>query len=388
MTRVTANAVRASFSGYRERMGRRFRIVMFALVLMLGAGCSGNTPPMPLSTRPVPSGTAQSGTAQSSAAQSSIAQSDTVQSSTALPPPSPSPSSPSPSPVNVTTTATTTATVTSRTTATAPPAPPVQTVPTTPAVQTMSNRATPLTTDRLAPTLPDVGLAGVNVANCRSSTRPVVLLHGSFSTVASNFTALVPALRASGRCVYALNYGNGGVGSITSSASQFADLVAKVRSATGFRTVDVVGYSQGGLLIRTAMRFNGLADQISTAVLLAPSWNGTTAPLVASVPANLCPACADQAAGSALLRRLASGGDLDGNVRYAVVTTRSDSVVTPMSSQVPAGPPSRVSALVVQDRCPQSVVDHVNLPAQSGVVSWVVAALDNNGRPLPDALSC
>ena len=252
----------------------------------------------------------------------------------------------------------------------------------------MSNRATPLTTDRLAPTLPDVGLAGVNVANCRSSTRPVVLLHGSFSTVASNFTALVPALRASGRCVYALNYGNGGVGSITSSASQFADLVAKVRSATGFRTVDVVGYSQGGLLIRTAMRFNGLADQISTAVLLAPSWNGTTAPLVASVPANLCPACADQAAGSALLRRLASGGDLDGNVRYAVVTTRSDSVVTPMSSQVPAGPPSRVSALVVQDRCPQSVIDHVNLPAQSGVVSWVVAALDNNGRPLPDALSC
>lgn len=378
MTLVTANAVRASFSGYRERMGRRFRIVMFALVVMLGAGCSGNTPPMPLSTRP-----AQSSIAQSSAAQSSAAQSNTVQSSTALPPPSPSPS-----PVNVTTTATTTATVTSRTTATAPPAPPVQTVPTTPAVQTMSNRATPLTTDRLAPTLPDVGLAGVNVANCRSSTRPVVLLHGSFSTVASNFTALAPALEASGRCVYALNYGNGGVGSITSSASQFADLVAEVRSATGFRTVDVVGYSQGGLVIRTALRFNGLADQISTAVLLAPSWNGTTAPLVASVPANLCRACADQAAGSALLRRLASGGDLDGNVRYAVVTTRSDSVVTPMSSQVPAGPPSRVSALVVQDRCPQSVIDHVNLPAQSGVVSWVVAALDNNGRPLPDALSC
>jgi len=364
-------------------MGRRFRIVMFALVLMLGAGCSGNTPPMPVSTRPVPSGTAQSGTAQSgtaqsNTAQSNTAQSNTVQSSTALPPPSPSP-------VNVTTTATTTATVTSRTTATAPP---VQTVPTTPAVQTMSNKATPLTIDRPAPTLPDVGLAGVNVANCRSSTRPVVLLHGSFSTVASNFTALVPALRASGRCVYALNYGNGGVGSITSSASQFADLVAKVRSATGFRTVDAIGYSQGGLLIRTALRLNGLADEISTAVLLAPSWNGTTAPLAAWVPAALCGACADQAAGSALLRQLAIGGDLDGSVRYAVVSTRTDSVVTPVGSQVPTGPAARVSALVVEDHCPQLVANHINLPALRGVISWTIAALDTDGRPSSSTLTC
>lgn len=250
-------------------------------------------------------------------------------------------------------------------------------------------RATPVpSTAPSGSELPDVGVAGVNLADCASPYRPVVLLHGSFSTVASNFSALVPALVRSGRCVYGFDYGNGGIAAVTTSAAQLADLVGVVRQRTGASRIDVIGYSQGGLVLRTGLRLDGLADQVATAVLLAPSWNGTTSRLAGSLPAVLCRACADQVAGSPLLRELGAGGDLDGAVRYAEISTRADTVVTPVSSQVPSGPPDRVRSLVVEDRCPQLHTDHVHLPAVAGVVNWVVAALDTEGRPGPDALTC
>jgi triacylglycerol lipase len=239
-----------------------------------------------------------------------------------------------------------------------------------------------------APSLPHVGLAGVNDPGCRSTEPPVVLLHGSFSTLASNFAALAPALRASGRCVFGLEYGPGGVDAVRNSATAVTAFVATVREITHADRIDAVGYSQGGLVLRTAMRWDGLAAAVRVAILIAPSFHGTTSPLARAVPASVCPACADQVAGSALLRDLAAGGDLDGTVRYAVVTTADDVVVTPVSSQIPTGPPDRVRSISVQRACPGTRVDHVALPGYPGVVHWVVAALDADGRPAPAALTC
>lgn len=246
--------------------------------------------------------------------------------------------------------------------------------------------APPVTSTTLA--LPTVGVVGVNDARCRSSMRPVVLLHGTFSTVASNFSAMVPALRSAHRCVFALAYGDGGIGPVTTSAAEFAEFVRTVRAVTGARQVDVVAYSQGGLVLRTGLRLDGLADQVAIAVLIAPSWNGTTSPLAGALPASLCPACADQMAESPLLRRLAVGSDLDGTVRYAEVSTKGDTVVTPIGSQVPTGPADRVRSLVVQDRCPLLDADHVRLPSVPGVIGWVVSALAADGRPSPAELAC
>ena len=233
-----------------------------------------------------------------------------------------------------------------------------------------------------------MSLAGVNDATCRSADPPVVLLHGTFSTVATNFSAMVPALRRAGRCVYGIDYGHGGIDPVTDSALAVTRFIGAVRAATGARTVDVVGYSQGGLVLRAALRLDGLAPDVRVAVLIAPSFHGTTSPVVGAVPVALCPACAEQAAGSSLIRRLDAGGDLDGSVRYAVVSSTDDTVVTPVSSQVPAGPPSRVRAVTVQQRCPGAHLDHVALPGNPGVVHWVVAALRTDGRPPPGSLTC
>jgi triacylglycerol lipase len=234
----------------------------------------------------------------------------------------------------------------------------------------------------------DVGLSGVNDPTCSSEHRPVVLLHGTLATAQGDFSVLAPALRATGRCVFTLDYGMGGVRSVRSSAKTVTAFIDGVLETTGAEQVDVIGYSQGGLVLRTALRLEGLAPRVGVAVLIAPTFHGSTSPLLTALPPALCPACADQAAGSALLQELDAGGDLDGDVRYAVISSNLDMIVTPVSSQAPVGPADRVTSLIVQDRCPDSRLDHLGLRADPGVVSWVVQALDSGGSPDPSAFTC
>ena len=217
------------------------------------------------------------------------------------------------------------------------PPPPPPPPPTTTETQ-VSPIATPTRSSGAAPSpFGPVGLPGVNDPSCSSEQRPVVLLHGTFSTVKSNFAAMTPALQASGRCVFGIDYGSGGVRPVKESAAAVTAFVDEVLAATGADQVDVIAYSQGGLVLRTALRQDGLADKVAVAVLIAPSFHGSTSTLLNALPAGACPACADQIAGSALLTELDAGGDLDGDVRYAVVSSLNDTVVTPVASQVPAG---------------------------------------------------
>jgi triacylglycerol lipase len=216
----------------------------------------------------------------------------------------------------------------------------------------------------------------------------VVLVPGTFSTVAVNFAPLAAALRADGRCVYGTNYGTAGVGAVRDSALSVAGFVDDVLAATGADQVDVVAFSQGGLVLRTALRLDGLAPAVGAAVLIAPTFHGTTSPLLDGVPGLACPACADQTAGSALLTELDAGGDLDGDVRYATISSRDDTVVTPTEAQTPDGPADRVTALIVQDRCPQVRLDHLALPGDARVIDWVRQALVTQGRPDPSAFPC
>ncbi|HEY5879032.1 MAG TPA: alpha/beta fold hydrolase [Nakamurella sp.] len=264
--------------------------------------------------------------------------------------------------------------------------------PTTPASTTPTSvAASPPTSSRANTTvsaLPDVRLAGVNDPTCRSDTNPVVLLPGTFSTVAGNFTPLAAALLADGRCVFGTNYELVGVAPVRDSATTVAAFVDRVLEVTGAEQVDAVAFSQGGLVLRTALRLDGLAPSVDTAVLIAPTFHGTTSDLLDGVPAAACPACADQTAGSALLTELAAGGDLDGDVRYAAISSRDDTVVTPTDTQSPVGPPDRVRSLIIQDQCPAATVEHLDLPGDPGVIDWVGQALATDGRPDPSAYRC
>src|SRR5205823_6328002 len=135
------------------------------------------------------------------------------------------------------------------------------------------------------------------------------------------------------------------VAPIADSAHQLAAFVDRVRSATGAAKVDIVGHSQGGMMPRYYLRFLGGASSVDTLVGLAPSNYGTTADGLSALPgvpqllgAGLGPSVTDQIVGSAFLQQLNAGGDTVPGVRYTVIETEHDEVVTPYTSAFLTGP--------------------------------------------------
>lgn len=235
-------------------------------------------------------------------------------------------------------------------------------------------------------------------APCRPSPaheRPVVLLHGLGGNAESNWLYMGPALREDGFCVFTLTYGQGvpgidigGLRPIAESAERIAAFVEEVRRVTRADEVDIVGHSQGGLHALYLAKVLGMHDRIHTVVALAPPTHGTTVSglidfatqaglrdLVDDVlRAYGCFACVDALPGSDVLAELADGPIAQRGVRYTIVTTRYDLVVTP--------PPSSfvhergVRNLAIQDVCPDDRVGHVGLAFDPGVLDVVRNALD------------
>ena len=246
---------------------------------------------------------------------------------------------------------------------------------------------------------------GVNVSGCHPAATgprqfPVILLPGTLYDMADTWQALGPILADDGWCVYGLNYGatasttlSGGriwsVGDIPTSASQLATFVRQVLAATGASKVDLVGWSQGSMMPRWFLRFDGGAHDVHDLVGLAPSNHGTTVGGLSTLfdtattlglPAPLtlvqCPACTQQLAGSDFLQQLNAQGDTVPGVRYTVIETVDDEVVTPYTSAFLSGP--SVTNVTLQDQCPDDHADHLAMPYDSAALQDVVQALDDD----------
>ncbi|TLQ46814.1 esterase/lipase family protein [Streptomyces marianii] len=219
--------------------------------------------------------------------------------------------------------------------------------------------------------------SGWNNWSCKPSTahpRPVVLVHGTFGNSVDNWLALAPYLVKRGYCVFSLDYGQlpgvpffHGLGPIAKSAEQLDTYVDRVLAATGAGEVDLVGHSQGGMMPRHYLKFLGGADKVNALVGLAPDNHGTTLhglsgllkyfPGAADLLNSATPGLADQMAGSAFLTKLNEGGDTVPGVRYTVIATKYDEVVTPWRSSFLDGP--NVKNVTLQDLCAIDLSEHV-----------------------------
>ncbi|WP_346960726.1 alpha/beta fold hydrolase [uncultured Arthrobacter sp.] len=240
----------------------------------------------------------------------------------------------------------------------------------------------------------DVSPPGANDWSCKPTTAhpfPVILVPGTFESMAKNWASLAPVLKSEGYCVYALNYGstNGidATGPIADSAAELAPFVDAVLAATGAPKADLVGHSQGGMMPRYYLGFLNGADKVNHLVGIAPSNHGTaglitpapdSVPPATSLGGSNCQACADQQAGSAFLATLNSIGDTVAGPAYTVISTTHDEVVTPYQSQFLAGPAQQVTNITVQDKCPADLIEHDQAPNDPVVQRLVSNAL---GRP-------
>lgn len=250
---------------------------------------------------------------------------------------------------------------------------------------------------------PSVPPAGANDPGCRSRTHPVpvILVHGTFANQALNWSTLSPLLKNDGYCVFTFNYGGPvlgmlyGFGDIRTSAAELSTFVDRVRSWTGAEEVDLVGHSQGGLLPRYYLNFLGGAPKVRNLVGLAPSNHGTTfhgmvtlsqktgvSGLIDSLLAPICPACVQQQTGSELMRQMSSVPDTVPGVRYTVIASRYDEIVTPYESQFLTG--RNVRNITIQDICPLNYDGHAGLAFDRQALREVMNALSpSTARSVP-----
>lgn len=230
---------------------------------------------------------------------------------------------------------------------------------------------------------------GANDFSCRPSAahpRPVILVPGTFETMALNWQAASPLLRNAGFCVFALNYGGSppfpATGPIAASAGELAAFVDRVRAATGAAMVDLVGHSQGGMMPRFFLKNLGGAAEVAHLVAITPSNHGTTLdglgllarvlPGGSALVGAACPACADQLVGSPFLAALNAGDETPGPVAYTNIATRFDEVVTPYTSSFLDG----ATNVTLQSGCPIDLADHLAAPYDRRALQLVLDALD------------
>jgi triacylglycerol lipase len=222
-----------------------------------------------------------------------------------------------------------------------------------------------------------------NDFSCRSTEHPVpvILVHGTFGDMTVSWNYFSPALAQNNYCVFALDLVNRGMAPIDESADKLAAFIDEVMQRTGASKVSLVGHSQGGMLGRYVARYRGKLSVIDDIVGLAPSSHGTTNPLAPPLGGLGCPACAEQAAGSAFMQKLNTGEEAPPPPAYTVISTRYDGVVTPFRSQALAG--STVTNVVLQDRCRADVVDHVGIVYDANALEWTLNALGRAGPADP-----
>lgn len=241
---------------------------------------------------------------------------------------------------------------------------------------------------------------------------PVVLIHGMTSTPYGSFSAIAPALKSQGKCVYAFTYGryndpatgssvmggipgfNGGLGPMDQSLAEVSEQIQRVKENTGAEKVDLVGWSQGGSLATAYAKQTGGKD-VGTVVSLAGVLRGTSMlglanihhelvqaglPIPQAVNGVLGAAGNDLLEHSDFMTRLKDGGlEVDG-VRYVSISTLFDEAATPLgNSQYSSGD---YQNLVLQDGCPSDAAAHLGAPYDPRSIALIQNALGGN-VPVP-----
>ncbi|MGV8872708.1 MAG: lipase family alpha/beta hydrolase [Rhodococcus sp. (in: high G+C Gram-positive bacteria)] len=227
----------------------------------------------------------------------------------------------------------------------------------------------------------DRPVAGVD----QSVPGPVLLVPG-FGGSTESLDVLAAGLREDGRDATVVALPDGGVGDLTDQASALRDAADAALTRTGATSVDVVGYSAGGVVARIWAADLGGGEQARRIVTLGSPHHGTqVAELATQFVPDRCPtACRQLAPDSSVLAALNSGDETPAGPRWVSIWTEVDQVVTPPTSADLDG----AINIPVQSVCADSTVDHGNLPRDPLVAAMVSAELDGSSTVSLGAGDC
>jgi triacylglycerol lipase len=232
------------------------------------------------------------------------------------------------------------------------------------------------TVQRGAPNLADRGVPSQSVAG------PVFLVPG-YGGETGALTQMASGLRATGRPVTVVRLPEGGVGDL---AGQAATLDRYVSDALrhGAPSVDLVGYSAGGIVARLWAQQEDGAHKARRIITIGSPHHGTTlaAAGVTALP-GACPlACQQLVPGSRLLSGLMR--PVANPPAWLSVWTEQDQTVTPPDSARLEG----AISISVQSLCPSVRLAHSQLPTSPVVLQIVQEALGSGPLTPPTGNVC
>jgi triacylglycerol lipase len=206
----------------------------------------------------------------------------------------------------------------------------------------------------------------------QSRPGPVLLVPG-YGGGTGSLQSLAAELSARGRDATVVELPGNGTGDLEASADALGTAVTAVLARTGEETVDVVGYSAGGLVARIWVA-DGNAERVRRVVTLGSPHHGTSlADLAGSLAPDQCPeGCRQMATGSDLLARLNAGDETPEGPTWVSIWTTQDGTVTPPDSARLEG----ALNLPVQSVCADARVGHGQLPRSPLVQQMVLAELE------------
>jgi triacylglycerol lipase len=204
---------------------------------------------------------------------------------------------------------------------------------------------------------------------------PVLLVPGYGGSV-SELNRLAAALRSQGKDVTVVRLPGNGLGDLRVQARTLAAAATAARARTGAPSVDVVGYSAGGVVARYWVQDLGGHGQTRRLVTLGSPHHGTEIAELGTLFAGACPVACQQLLPSSPLLGALDEEKAKGGPRVVSIWTTQDDVVLPPDSARLAG----ALNLTVQSICPASRVRHSGLPTDP-VVQGIVSAQLGSGPP-------
>ncbi|HEY9240612.1 MAG TPA: alpha/beta hydrolase [Streptosporangiaceae bacterium] len=213
-------------------------------------------------------------------------------------------------------------------------------------------------------------------------TGPVLLVPG-YGGNTNSLDILARRIRATGRQATVLHLPGNGTGSLAGDASVLNAAVSHALRQ-GAPSVDVIGYSAGGVATLLWARDDGGAHKARRIVTLGAPFHG--AELAADGEAflpNACPAaCRQLVPGSSLLTQL-QAGITPSRPAWLSLWSIDDKTVDPPDSARLAGAVN----VPIQSLCPAQQISHSQLPTNSAVTAMVLQAI-GTGPVQPSPADC
>jgi triacylglycerol esterase/lipase EstA (alpha/beta hydrolase family) len=213
---------------------------------------------------------------------------------------------------------------------------------------------------------------------------PVLLVSG----YGGSTRALEPvreALTRGGRDVVVVPPVGGGTGDIAEQARALDGVADDAMHRFDAGSVDVVGYSAGGVVARKWVRDDGGAGKARRVLSVGSPQHGTAVAELAAGVAGRCPtACRQLEPDSDLLRALNAHDETPDGPRFVSVWSDADEVVVPPNSARLDGAVN----LTVQSVCPGARTSHAGLPGDPVVLALLGSSLGVDPPDVPADVAC